>query len=393
MLSRLQSLSSVWVFLLVLTAVALATPVAAGDRFDARAASGTSQVTPDDHGTTEFVVDLAADGDATVRVHWRVPITNETDRAAFENLARAFETGDETIGAQAFVEAARAVDRTVQRPMRPSGIERNGTLVGNTTGQLTATVEWPNFARQNGTHLYIDDVLATERGLWLSGLTTAQTLTVTIPDGYGVRSAAVPVRGGELRWRGPAAFDSPAQLAVTFVGTGDPNGGSDNGTDDRPDNGTGDGPENGTGGGPGSDTGSQDSSPGGGLVWLGAGTLFLVVAAAALAVVSRRERLGEVLAGTEPTQSGETDRSEPATDGNGRQGEEKLLSDEERVRHLIADSGGRMKQAAIVEATDWSDAKVSQLTSAMEEDGQIEKLRIGRENVISLVDEDSSGES
>ena len=47
-----------------------------------------------------------------------------------------------------------------------------------------------------------------------------------------------------------------------------------------------------------------------------------------------------------------------------------------------------MKQANIVKETGWSNAKVSQLLSAMEEDGQIDKLRIGRENLISFPDED-----
>jgi uncharacterized membrane protein len=65
-----------------------------------------------------------------------------------------------------------------------------------------------------------------------------------------------------------------------------------------------------------------------------------------------------------------------------------LLSDEERVERLLSSNGGRMKQADIVKETDWSNAKVSQLLSAMEEEGRIDKLRIGRENLISFPDED-----
>ncbi|WP_343160898.1 helix-turn-helix domain-containing protein, partial [Halorubrum sp. CBA1125] len=64
-----------------------------------------------------------------------------------------------------------------------------------------------------------------------------------------------------------------------------------------------------------------------------------------------------------------------------------LLSDEERVERLLEGNGGRMRQAAIVEETGWSDAKVSQLLSAMAEEGRVEKLRLGRENLISLPDE------
>jgi hypothetical protein len=65
-----------------------------------------------------------------------------------------------------------------------------------------------------------------------------------------------------------------------------------------------------------------------------------------------------------------------------------LLSDEERVERLLERNGGRMKQANIVSETGWSNAKVSQLLSAMDEAGRVNKLRIGRENLISLPDED-----
>jgi len=47
-----------------------------------------------------------------------------------------------------------------------------------------------------------------------------------------------------------------------------------------------------------------------------------------------------------------------------------------------------MKQVDIVETTDWSKSKVSMLLSDMEEDGDISKLRVGRENIISLAGEE-----
>ncbi|MFC7008821.1 helix-turn-helix transcriptional regulator [Halalkalicoccus sp. GCM10025704] len=55
---------------------------------------------------------------------------------------------------------------------------------------------------------------------------------------------------------------------------------------------------------------------------------------------------------------------------------------------LLEANGGRMKQANIVTETNWSNAKVSQLLSAMAEEGRIEKLRIGRENLITLVEDE-----
>ncbi|WP_247001344.1 helix-turn-helix transcriptional regulator [Halosolutus gelatinilyticus] len=64
--------------------------------------------------------------------------------------------------------------------------------------------------------------------------------------------------------------------------------------------------------------------------------------------------------------------------------DEELLTDEDRVVKLIRENGGRMKQVNIVEETGWSKSKVSMLLSDMEDEGTISKLRVGRENIISL---------
>ncbi|GAB3027357.1 hypothetical protein GCM10025298_14670 [Natronobiforma cellulositropha] len=64
--------------------------------------------------------------------------------------------------------------------------------------------------------------------------------------------------------------------------------------------------------------------------------------------------------------------------------DEELLTDDDRVVALIRRNGGRMKQVNIVEETGWSKSKVSMLLSEMEDDGTISKLRVGRENIISL---------
>jgi len=60
------------------------------------------------------------------------------------------------------------------------------------------------------------------------------------------------------------------------------------------------------------------------------------------------------------------------------------LTDRERVVSILDDNDGRMKQARIVDETGWSKSKVSMLLSEMEDDDEISKLRVGRENIISL---------
>ncbi|UPM43416.1 helix-turn-helix transcriptional regulator [Halocatena salina] len=62
-----------------------------------------------------------------------------------------------------------------------------------------------------------------------------------------------------------------------------------------------------------------------------------------------------------------------------------LMTDEDRILSLLRDNGGRMKQVKIVEETGWSKSKVSMLLSEMDDEDLISKLRVGRENIISLV--------
>jgi uncharacterized membrane protein len=55
---------------------------------------------------------------------------------------------------------------------------------------------------------------------------------------------------------------------------------------------------------------------------------------------------------------------------------------------MIESEGGRMKQKHVVEETGWSEAKVSKLTSRMEDEGKITKIRLGRENILETSDEE-----
>ena len=65
-------------------------------------------------------------------------------------------------------------------------------------------------------------------------------------------------------------------------------------------------------------------------------------------------------------------------------GDEEFLTDRERVRRLLEENGGRMKQSNIVDSVDWSKAKVSRLLAELEDDEQVTKLRLGRENLVCL---------
>ncbi|WP_247004823.1 helix-turn-helix transcriptional regulator [Halosolutus gelatinilyticus] len=63
---------------------------------------------------------------------------------------------------------------------------------------------------------------------------------------------------------------------------------------------------------------------------------------------------------------------------------EEFVTDREKVQQLVNDNGGRMKQSEIVDSVEWSKAKVSRLLAELEEDDEVTKLRLGRENLVCL---------
>ncbi|MFB6103279.1 MAG: helix-turn-helix transcriptional regulator [Haloplanus sp.] len=64
--------------------------------------------------------------------------------------------------------------------------------------------------------------------------------------------------------------------------------------------------------------------------------------------------------------------------------DEAVLADEDHVRRLLTEHDGRMRQNSSAEELNWSRSKTSRVLGRMAEDGRIEKLQLGRENVIAL---------
>ena len=335
---------------------------------------------------TTIVVQLQPDGDARWTITETFNLSTDGDREAFRETAADFEAGEApgaAFGLDAFVLASERMTEETGRQMSIVGEERSASSDAELTdgwGELSLSFTWENFARTSGGNMYVDDVFGTEETVWLQGLTETQQLAVRAPEGFGFDDANVVPRGGELHWEGPVTFTNET-LQATLVGQGP---------------------------GPGDDTTTPSDGTGDGLMGtLGplvgvVGVLAALLAIAVLAVSrGRLQPLMETDADDRTAEANEPD-AESATaagqvaeagsqdDDDGGDGgmDPELLSDEERVERLLERNGGRMKQANIVKETDWSNAKVSQLLSSMEEDGRIDKLRIGRENLISFPDED-----
>jgi len=322
---------------------------------------------------TTMVVELQPDGDAEWTVSTEFDLETAEETEAFRALATEFETGqDPTLGLAAFERASELAAESTGREMAITDRERSVSSeseIENGTGRLVLEFTWENFARVDGERLHVDDVYRTEEGAWLSSLGPNQTLVIRPPPGYGTFDARIVPQNGTLRWDGPATFDEQS-LQATFVGNAG-NGSGDGTTPTEPT--------------PGGETGA--------FPWIVAAIAVLGTGsvAAYLFVRSRDSDAPEEGAGGGAVAEGAAapppDRSE-ADDGDGEDEKGELLSDEERVKRLLEANGGRMKQADIVTETDWSNAKVSQLLSRMAEEGQIDKLRIGRENLISFPDQD-----
>jgi hypothetical protein len=370
---------------------------------------------------------LRASGDARWTVSMTVPIRDVHDAAAFDELAASFDTVENPLALDFFRTAAEAAGAETGREMAVTDVSRAAGRA-NGSGTLAVSFRWSNFARVEGDRLYVGDGFNTTRGTWLPELTEHQTLVVVPPSGYGVTSApSVGITGGAARWEGPYNL-SGREPWVVYSGNAPTSA-------DTP---TTPGPTT----APGTGTPGTETPDGllGSLLPVAGLAVLAGVAAVALVVYMRREddgiggiggttddgdggtgtTTGEAgvandagtdsaadAAGTGPAADASTDAedtvggasgaaasdaaagaADEATDDSGDEVDEELLSDEERVERLLERNGGRMKQATIVKETGWSNAKVSQLLSSMAEEGRVDKLRIGRENLISFPDED-----
>ncbi|WP_248515418.1 helix-turn-helix transcriptional regulator [Salinarchaeum laminariae] len=353
-------------------------------------------------------IEIQSDGDARFVLSKEFPTASENQSAAFDRLAAEYENGEHgRLGYGTYVEIVDDVAATTGRSME---LVENGprtTRDGDDVGTLEYRFTWTNFATVNEANLTVGDAFHTGQGIWLGGLSSGQQLRIQAPEGYSVtESPSGPqIDDDALVWDGPVTFEE-ADLRATFEeSTSTSTFGmtivlglvvalivltvllfgwqvlSDRSDDDRSDDLLdragefvaalpilGERP-------------TRDEQPNGGTDHDSASSS----ANSGTTAVADAEPSPAADA-TEQSASQETETSNG--DAEGESVDPELLSDEERVQQLLEENGGRMKQANIVTETGWSNAKVSQLLSRMDEEDRIDKLRIGRENLITLPDVD-----
>jgi len=342
-------------------------------------------------------ISVAENGTATWEVQIRTRLAEDADVAEYETFQDRFRENT-----SAFLDPFRDRMRGVVadaandtgRPMtaREFSSETAIQTVPRRWGVVTYEFQWTAFAATDGDALVVGDVF---RGQFF--LTENDTLAVAAPDGYDV-VATDPVSDASetdtVRWFGRRGFpeDTPAvrfepraatttaapDTAATPVNGSTPVGGSN-------------GPGTAS---PVESTTAAGDSGGSSLPLAGA---VLLVGLIAIGVYRFYVAPGgdgaDSPPGDGPPVPGASGSSTGAANEASTEAEETpnvdsgpVLTDADRVESVLEEAGGQIRQSEIVGAMDWSKSKTSRVLSDMAEAGRIEKLRIGRENVIRTPD-------
>jgi len=341
---------------------------------------------------TVFEVTVFADGDArwTLEQQRQIPLDDQDAIDSFEAFAEEFTTNETEAYRNFQIRAQRLTaqgSNVTDREMVATDFRRDAYYEDRLQrGVVEMSFRWENFAPADGEEVIVADVLAgfaifEEQQL---AIVTGGSLTVrSVTPEPDQRSVDGQNRTTTVRWRGPEDFENSLEVIVGPPTSDDPPGAnsSDPGSDDGPQS-----DSSGDSTGNTADTGDSGGSQSGMMMpVLVAFLLMLSVGGGAVWYTLSRASSENEPAGTATAETTES----PSVEGESAAvSEQELLSDEDLVLELLEENGGRMRQVSIVEETDWSKSKVSMLLSDMEDEGDISKLRVGRENIISLAGEE-----
>ncbi len=266
----------------IATLAVLALLVTAATVGTAEAASAESAATTDDATATYFdqpavVVELSADGSATVTTVYTYDLTTDDERAAFRSL----EEDDEAIAnltaryRDRLRRVAASAENETGREMSIAGVTAQvRTVDDGDTGVVALSATWDGIAAVDGDRLTVTEPFA-------SGFEADRRVLLVAPDGHRL-AAGTPspdaVTDGRLEWSAGsdlAGFEvtfEPDPTATTAAGdTTEADGettatdGAGDGTTDAGDDTAGDGTTTAAGGTDSDDTG-ETGSPGPGVV-------------------------------------------------------------------------------------------------------------------------------
>ncbi len=340
---------------------------------------------------TIFVITVRDDGSAEWRFRYEQRLDDD-ETEDFETYAERFND-EETESYRNFRERATELadggSETTGREMSAEGFEREARIedrppAGESFAVIEMSFEWTEFAVVEDDSVTVGDVfvgglyIGPDQQLRLERGPSLEFESAT-PDPDSTASESLS-ESETITWNGERSFADREPRTVLVERSAETD---QNGTD---------GPQDSANGG------SEPEQPGSGSTdgWVvplvAIGLIILIGSAAAFAY--RGELLSSGSADTDsPSVETSSDNrgtgsgtvpSGSSPDGTGPIADGEIVSDEQRVVRLLEAQGGRMRQVDIVERTDWSKSKVSMLLSEMESDGTVSKLRVGRENIVSL---------
>ena len=346
----------------------------------------------DNFDSVEFHITVYENGTAEWTFTYQRTLNNETERQQFKRFADDFNNNSTAIWSEFRQQArqlANAGQNATGRTMEAKNFKKKayiGGLVNENRGIVQMSFDWTWFATSENKSIIIGDVF--EGGLYIgpnqslvvhtgTGLQfeSAQPAASAQPSGDSLASSESVTWQGERDFidQRPRVKFEPMEGTTTTTTEETTNSGGGNAT-----------VTTNPAGQPPSDGGSWSLL----MMFIGAVVVLLGLAAA---FAYRQGDFGSFAGSTDAPDGGDGGGGGSVAAGNGGTttsepsvSDEELLTDEARVKKLLDDNGGRMKQVNIVEETGWSKSKVSMLLSEMEEEGDISKLRVGRENIISL---------
>lgn len=308
-----------------------------------------------DNTVTRIQVNPSGDARWTVQIRTRLETQEEVeDYQAFQeafkqNTSKYLDPFSDRIRSV----VTRAANAT-GRPMAASNFSASTSIqeVPRRWGIVTFEFTWNGFAEQRDDGLVVGDVF--QGGFFLAA---NDSLVIAVPDGYEITSvepAPDERDAGELVWRGREDFSDGHPLVNIEAGQSPTTTGIT----------------------------SQTGQPAG--LYIG-GALLLAIVVIGSYTLWRRSTGGRRSTGSDtPPEPASTQEAGTETAAI----EDTVKTDSERVERLLDHHGGRLKQADIAAELDWSASKVSRVVSEMVDEGSVTKLRLGRENLVELSEEE-----
>jgi hypothetical protein len=310
---------------------------------------------------TTIRITLESSGDALWTVELKIPLNSDSDRVAFEQLSMDLKyNNDPPISITPFSNAAVISTTNTGRIMELTEISHRFSI-SDDFGSFTTSFVWTNFTHFQDSQMELGDVFyLSPDDTWLPVLLANQELIVEFPPNYIAQSSSHGVSNGTLHVMGPSIL-SPGEPSAVLIELPQVTPPTDN---------------------------SFDLSDVllpiiGSLLLISLIIVFISMKKFNWSPLNDLIMLSPYVSSHPlihkyffklPVISNKTEKINLLP----------LISDEEVVLNIIKQRGGRIKQVEIVEKTDWSNAKVSQILSHLEQKGFVDKLRIGRENLISL---------